>query len=159
MLGSEVFLGEPSPRRGPRGGGSGRIGRFKGVGSFLGHAGGKLSTTTDLTPPNLRAIFTRELARLTMIAEDLNGARPPFCGFSTWLAHNYLWTRRKGHDVGGPTVSRKMSSTPVKSGTPTAHNTSRIVTSRLLVILEELTKSLLNSLFLKKRVMQSFAFR
>jgi len=38
-----------------------------------------------------------------------------------------------------------MSSTPVKSGTSTAHNTGRILTSELLVILEELTKSLLNS--------------
>jgi len=40
-----------------------------------------------------------------------------------------------------------MSSTPVKSGTPTAHHTSRIATSWLLVILEELTKSLLDSFF------------
>jgi hypothetical protein len=39
------------------------------------------------------------------IVEDLNRERPPSCGFSTWPAHNYLWTWRKDHDVGGPTVS------------------------------------------------------
>jgi hypothetical protein len=41
--GSGVFLGGADSEGGRWGGGSGRIGRVKGVGSFLGHAGWNLS--------------------------------------------------------------------------------------------------------------------
>ena len=59
---------------GPLGGGSGRIERFKGAGSFLGQAGGKV---VDDRGPNPRRILGQSCGRLacpTIIVEDLNGS-------------------------------------------------------------------------------------
>ena len=61
-------------------GGSGRIGRFKGAGSLLVQAGGKLSTTVDLTSAEFEGNPAAGLTRLTMIIEDVNGAQQRLCG-------------------------------------------------------------------------------
>jgi hypothetical protein len=55
-LGLGVFLGKPIPRGRPLGGDSGGIGRFKGAGSLLGQARGRLSTTADLTSVEFEGI-------------------------------------------------------------------------------------------------------
>jgi RepB plasmid partitioning protein/ParB-like nuclease domain len=103
MLGSGVSHGESiSEGLAPLGGGSGRLGRFRGAGSLLVQAGGKLSTTADLTSSEFGSNPAAGLARLTMIAEDLNWER---WRRSEWTPADRL-SNRGWHDVWSPTNGR-----------------------------------------------------